>query len=814
MCKPRVVLSLFLALSLLLPTGAAAAQHPWKWANPLPTGAELNGIIYGDGQFVAVGTGATIISSPDGTTWTARSAGTDITLQGVTYGNGRYVAVGGNSTAPGQWVIATSTDGMDWQPVASGSGYTLGAIAYGGDRFVAVGSQLAACGEAGGIVLTSVDGLSWEEETWDGAPPLLSVAYGGGRFVAVGPCDPTIVTSADGAAWTTTYDMPSGIWNRRAVAYGGGRFISAAQFGPTLQSADGLHWTEQAPPQYTQVIRYAGGRFISSVGASLDGVNWTPPDTQSLPMGFALHDVVFGGNTYVAVGANLLATSTDGLTWTSQRTGLMGAWHGIAAGEGRYVAVGVNGWVAGSADGHSWKQVYAPEPPSGVPGFAIPNLLAVAYGSGTFVAVGSPRFLVLTSADGVSWSASHQWESDGSQGYSELTDVTFGGGRFVAVGSIPNGQSESIASSDGIRWSHSAAFTDATLSGVAYDGSRFVAVGHTDGGQKGGVWTSPDGIAWTPVTVDLPPLRSVAYGLGRFVAFGNVPEGDSISSCAFVSLDGRTWERVPLPGPLHSTRISVAGGFFVFHGWSALYVSQDGLHWGEMPMPAATDQIADIGDQMVAVGPSGAILTLSPCGGFIDVSADDSACQAVRVLQDTQVIGGYPDGTFRPDAPVTRAELAKLLSAAFGEAPAPAGLLPFTDTAGNWAATQGYLQAAVALNAVSGYPDGTFRPDSPVTRAELIKMVAAASSLQPGSDGGYSDVAASDWYAAAVSAAAAEGLIGAGAPTPLWSGPELRPNHHATRSETAILLANLLERMRDLVLLPWCSRLLGAPVSP
>jgi hypothetical protein len=54
----------------------------------------LNAVTYGNGLFVAVGNGGTILTSPDGVNWTRRTSGTSDWLSGVTYGNGTFVAVG------------------------------------------------------------------------------------------------------------------------------------------------------------------------------------------------------------------------------------------------------------------------------------------------------------------------------------------------------------------------------------------------------------------------------------------------------------------------------------------------------------------------------------------------------------------------------------------------------------------------------------------------------------------------------------------------------------------------------------------------
>jgi hypothetical protein len=57
-------------------------------------GNDLRGVAYGNGTFVAVGKGGTILTSPDGVNWTAQTSGMRSWLSSVTYGNGLFVAVG------------------------------------------------------------------------------------------------------------------------------------------------------------------------------------------------------------------------------------------------------------------------------------------------------------------------------------------------------------------------------------------------------------------------------------------------------------------------------------------------------------------------------------------------------------------------------------------------------------------------------------------------------------------------------------------------------------------------------------------------
>jgi hypothetical protein len=107
----------------------------WHLRNPLPQGNNLSGVAYGNGTFVAVGELGTILTSPDGVTWTIRTSGTSAYLSGVAYGNGTFVAVGELGT------ILTSPDGVTWTIRTSGTTYSLNGVAYGNGTFVAVGSN-------------------------------------------------------------------------------------------------------------------------------------------------------------------------------------------------------------------------------------------------------------------------------------------------------------------------------------------------------------------------------------------------------------------------------------------------------------------------------------------------------------------------------------------------------------------------------------------------------------------------------------------------------------------------------------------------
>jgi len=106
---------------------------------------------------------------------------------------------------------------------------------------------------------------------------------------------------------------------------------------------------------------------------------------------------------------------------------------------------------------------------------------------------------------------------------------------------------------------------------------------------------------------------------------------------------------------------------------------------------------------------------------YPDVHEDDWYYVAICTLTNGGLIEGYPDGTFKPDNPITRAELATIIcrfDEKYGTLPITEG---FEDVEGHWA--ESYVEFAATRRYVVGYPDGTFRPDQPITRAETVTMV-------------------------------------------------------------------------------------------
>ena len=112
---------------------------------------------------------------------------------------------------------------------------------------------------------------------------------------------------------------------------------------------------------------------------------------------------------------------------------------------------------------------------------------------------------------------------------------------------------------------------------------------------------------------------------------------------------------------------------------------------------------------------------------FSDVSEADWYCTAVSTLANIGIFGGYPDGSFRPDAYITRAEFAAICARIDGEDADETA--EYSDIDGHWAADE--ISRVAELGWVKGYTDGTFRPNQQITRAEAMAVINRITERNP-----------------------------------------------------------------------------------
>ncbi|WP_102344818.1 S-layer homology domain-containing protein [Bacillus sp. Marseille-P3661] len=177
---------------------------------------------------------------------------------------------------------------------------------------------------------------------------------------------------------------------------------------------------------------------------------------------------------------------------------------------------------------------------------------------------------------------------------------------------------------------------------------------------------------------------------------------------------------------------------------------------------------------------------VSAASKFNDIKPGAFYEQAVNALSSKGVIGGYDDGTFKPNKPVTRAEAAKMLAYDLGLTTNLANS-KFNDVkSGDW-----FFQPVTALSqtgGISGYEDGSFKPGKTITRAELASMLVKAYSLTNNGDSAsspFTDVTPTSWYASAIQTLYTNKITSGKTAT------QFAPNAVVTRGEIAAFINNV-----------------------
>ena len=168
--------------------------------------------------------------------------------------------------------------------------------------------------------------------------------------------------------------------------------------------------------------------------------------------------------------------------------------------------------------------------------------------------------------------------------------------------------------------------------------------------------------------------------------------------------------------------------------------------------------------------------------------SDSGTDRYLNTKDHVQYMTGYPDGSFGPGQNMTRAEAAQMFYALLLDQNVP-HTVSFSDVpADAWYAEA--VNTLASLGMINGYPDGTFRPDAPITRAEFC-VIALAFAYEPEDfDCDFRDVSTSDWFYDYVAQATSYGWI---------SGADrsFRPNECITRAEVSVIVNNMLGRAAD-----------------
>ncbi|QYX32883.1 S-layer homology domain-containing protein [Sphaerospermopsis torques-reginae] len=158
------------------------------------------------------------------------------------------------------------------------------------------------------------------------------------------------------------------------------------------------------------------------------------------------------------------------------------------------------------------------------------------------------------------------------------------------------------------------------------------------------------------------------------------------------------------------------------------------------------------------------------------------------------ILKGYPDGTFRPDAPVTRAEFAAIVYTGLPKNPSSRPAIKFTDVPVNhWAVNA--IASAYQTGYLSGYPNRTFKPNQAIPRVQALTALVSGLGYQVTGDAiatlkkYYNDFGQIPSYAINAIAAATQKRIVVNYP----DIQRLQPNINATRGEIAAFICQVLE---------------------
>lgn len=549
----------------------------WELRSPRVVASHLRGVTHAAGQFVAVGSFGTVITSADGQDWKVQYLEWGDTLIGVGYGNGLFVAVGHSVETHIKGVIWTSPDGRQWTRRAAEVPGALTRVAFGNGRFVAVGGS--GWLTSGGVYAVSTDGIIWESkfQRYPNASDLKDVVFAHGRYLSTSSLG--IQASTNGFDWASVGVART---EQLGLAVQGERVVAVSRLGQIHVSHDrGVSWTNSTPFTPVQVGEVTGSEHLFvAVGygglliTSPDGLAWVRRQSGT---DATLEDSAYGSGKWVAVGSGgAILTSDDGEQW-SVVAGAGLRMTDVAFGNGRFIAVGST--ALRSTNGVDWIEI---------PGV---SASAVCFGNGRFVAVGN-RFL--SSAGGIHWTTSPQipaWP---------LARVTFGAGKFVATGgtdALNHFSSVCYTSVDGYSWTSHEVPQLGILDSLAYGNGRFLSFGvsYSAGTQ------SQDGERWTEGTAyELRPDprriafiegNGIAFGNGRFVATRRIQASPSFLPIGISFVDGHF--------------LTFGGGLDVgMRRSSSIWASKDGLSWRDISFPGAGAPLAAAAGagQVVLVG--------------------------------------------------------------------------------------------------------------------------------------------------------------------------------------------------------------------
>ncbi|WP_411345859.1 cadherin-like beta sandwich domain-containing protein [Paenibacillus sp. WLX1005] len=283
-------------------------------------------------------------SASAATTWSSATSNTTNPIYKVAYGNGMWVG----AAASGK--VVTSTDASTWTERTVDSSFTdtFLNITYGGGKWVVVGSQSR--------VYTSTDAITWTRSTITTSSVInfSGVVYANSTYV-IAANEGNIYYSSDATTWTNVKPATEDLLG---IAYGNSLFVAVGNNGVAYTSPDAATWTSRGPiasGNNLYAVRYLNGSFYATsdglIATSTNGTSWT---TQSISAssGVPLYDISYSNSKYVIVGgavssSGLILVSSNATSWTTEASNTDLDLYGIATNDNLFVIVGSSSGSAG-----------------------------------------------------------------------------------------------------------------------------------------------------------------------------------------------------------------------------------------------------------------------------------------------------------------------------------------------------------------------------------------------------------------------------------------------------------------------------------
>ncbi len=502
-------------------------------------------------------------------------------LRGIAFHRDRFVAVGDAGT------VIVSTNAISWVKQPAPTAESFYGITVARDQFIALGSR--------SNIFLSTDGVNWETRATGHTNWFQAVAFGNDTFVALTGWG-TILASTDARTWAVTTNLPFAV---AGLYFGGGQFVGFDVSGSIYTSVDGVNWRATRAPAFTYFEggAYGGGVHVlvglgvfgaEEIARSTDGISWTSHRAHSLV------SICYGGGLFVGVGYSL-QYSPDGLNWISDYEEPAGLSGGVAYGMGHFAVISGYGEIYTATHPSHW----TPRRP------VICQMQSLVQGNSATVGISGNDGMPFLSTDGVHF-------AQGRDLGEKLTSLLYTNGAFVAAGR------SLFQSENGEEWRRiETRCNSGAITSMSYTEGRWVAscgdwfgsnsatnwaaLGEEPGffsgliagngqqvgfGWNGLIKTSRDGVAWQDVSYKTEAnLGPGTFQAGLYSLFGN--PRFLVPASALVSRDGTNWSDPAVDGPLlamEGTEVENEIALTLAGNWDAVYrleASTNLIEWAE-----------------------------------------------------------------------------------------------------------------------------------------------------------------------------------------------------------------------------------------